>query len=393
MFQPLSLRRITLPHRILRAATFENMADAEGRVTDRLAGCYEALARGGAGTIITGFTFFTRQGRCMQPFQAGIADEGHVEAWKRVIDRVKAAEPGVKLFLQVAHTGRQTGREATGSTPVGAGPVRCTYFLSRVRTLREDEVPALARGFGEAVARAERAGFDGVQIHAAHGYLIHQFLSPHTNRRSDRYGQDRTLFLKEVLAEARARSGLPILLKMSGSEDARKGVRPDLVREYVREIARWDAVDAIEVSYGTMEIAFNIIRGGHPLDPVLIHNRLFTRFGPFLCQVFKKFIFPFYRQRFLPYEDLYNLENAVRIKAGSDLPILVTGGIRSKGQIREILGRHGLDGVTLCRPFVREPDLVRKFREHDEERSTCTSCNMCTVMSDSPNPLRCYLRK
>ena len=392
IFEPLVCRRLTLPTRIVRAATYENMADERGRVGERHAELYERLARGGAGTIITGFGYVSRQGRALQPFQAGIADEEHVEAWKPVIERVKRADPACRVILQIAHTGRQTGRAATGQAVVGAGPVRCTYFLSRVHTLTTNETAAQARGFGEACERAARAGFDAVQIHAAHGYLIHQFLSPFTNRRRDRYGSDRSLFLKEVLREARSRTKIPLLLKMSGAEDRPRAITPELTAAYIREIEPLDAVDAIEISYGTMEIAFNIIRGGHPLDPVLRYNQLFTRFGSAFCWFFRNVVFDWYKRRFLPFSPKYNLENALAIKKASRsaIPLLVTGGIRTVAQIREIVEERGLDGVTLCRPFIREPEIVAKFRADPRAVSRCTNCNLCTVHCDSPHPLRCH---
>ncbi|MFZ2955743.1 MAG: NADH:flavin oxidoreductase [Candidatus Ozemobacteraceae bacterium] len=392
IFSPLPLKRLTLPTRILRAATFENMADPSGCVGERHGALYEALAKGGVGTIITGFSYVSRQGRALQPFQAGIAGEEHVEAWKHVIERVKKADPSCKIILQIAHTGRQTGRKATGQAVVGAGPVRCTYFLSRVHTLTEPEVAAQARVFGEACKRAARAGFDAVQIHSAHGYLIHQFLSPYTNRRHDKYGEDRALFLKEVLREARSQTSIPIILKMSGSEDRLRAITPDLTSAYIRQIEPLNIVDAVEISYGTMEIAFNIMRGGHPLEPVLRHNHLFTRFGPAFLWLFKNIIFHWYKRRFLSFSPMYNLENAVAIKkkTNSAIPLLVTGGIRSGGQIQEILDKHCLDGVTLCRPFICEPDIVAKFRSDPRAKSLCTSCNLCTVNCDSQNPLRCY---
>ncbi|MBF0546132.1 MAG: NADH:flavin oxidoreductase [Candidatus Riflebacteria bacterium] len=392
IFSPLKLKHLTLPSRILRAATYENMADPDGCVGEQHARLYQKLATGGAGTIITGFSYVSRQGRALQPFQAGIANDEHIEAWKKVIDRVKQADPNCRIILQIAHTGRQTDRKATGETPVGAGPVRCTYFLSRVHTLTESETAAQVKIFGQACKRASRAGFDAVQIHSAHGYLIHQFLSPYTNRRHDRYGENRFLFLKEVLEDARSRTSIPIILKMSGSEDRPRAITPDLTSAYISEIEHLNIVDAIEISYGTMEIAFNIMRGGHPLDPVLHHNYLFTRFGPAFLWFFKHFVFHWYKRRFLPFSPMYNLENAIHIKkkTNSTIPLLVTGGIRSVEHIREVIEKHGFDGVTMCRPFICEPDIVTKFSSNLSKKSLCTSCNLCAVNCDSPNPLKCY---
>lgn len=390
MFEPLPLRHITLPHRIIRAATFDNMATADGFPTERQADLFSGLARGEAGSIITGFTYVSREGRAMQPFQAGLDQDDKIAPWARLLERVHAARPGTRMFLQLAHTGRQTISRATGRPVVGAGPVRCTYFLSPVRTLSEREVRQKVDEFVSATERARKAGFDGVQIHAAHGYLIHQFLSPHTNRRKDRYGADPLLFLEEIMEGIRARSDIPVLLKLSGSEDRTNGITVDLMASYLRRIDRME-VDAVEISYGTMEIAFNIIRGGHPADVALRYNQLFTRFGRLFCLAFKRFIYPWYKKRFLKYNDLYNLENAVRLKAVAQAPVIVTGGIRTGAQITRILQEHHLDGVSLSRPFICEPDFVQKLRRDPDARSRCVNCNLCTVMCDSQEPLHCYL--
>jgi len=245
MFQQLQLRGLTLPGRILRAATFENMAEPDGKPGKGHAALYVRLALGGAGTIITGFAYTSLQGRAAQRFQAGIDAEDKVEAWKRVIGRVKQANPETKIILQMAHTGRQTISAVTGRPVVGAGPVRCTYFLSTVRTLTEPEAAAIVREFGRAVARAARAGFDAVQIHAAHGYLIHQFLSPHTNRRKDRYGDDPLLFLKEVLTElVRELDRHSVRLQCEGGNFQLKAFRMDL-EQLLRQLLH-NAIEASE---------------------------------------------------------------------------------------------------------------------------------------------------
>lgn len=388
---PLALGRLILPHRIIRAATFENAADQCGNPTERHAELYSALALGNVGTIITGFTYVSPEGRAMHPFQAGMDRDQVIDPWQEVIARVKAADPEVKIIAQIAHTGRQTVSVRTGRPVVGAGPVRCSYFLSPVRTLREDEIPRRVRDFVAAAVRAERAGFDGIQVHAAHGYLIHQFLSPHTNRRQDCYGHDPFLFLRQILEGIREKTDIPILLKLSAAEDRPNGMQLPLAEEWLRKIESLGVVAAVEISYGTMEIALNIIRGGQPLDAVLAHNPLFTRWGFLFAVAFRHLLFSWYRKRFLPYRDMYNLNHAIRLRRAVKMPLLVTGGIRSGEQVAEILTTHGIDGVTLCRPFICEPDLVKRLRENPRYRSRCSSCNLCTVLCDSPRSLQCYL--
>lgn len=389
MFSPLHLKRITLPNRVVRAATFENMADSSGKPTSAFTKLYLNLARGGVKTIITGFNFTSWEGRAMQPFQAGIDDDNKVEAWKHVVEPIKKEFPDIKLIIQVSHAGRQTISKMTGGPVRGAGPIKCTYFRSRVKPFSTDEVRRKVDEYISAAKRAQAAGFDAVQIHAAHGYLIHQFLSPHTNQRSDQYGSDRLLFLKQIIAGVHGETSIPVLLKVSGADDRQRGLNLPLILSYWPQIDGLK-VDAVEVSYGMMETAFNIIRGGHPLEPVLKHNPLFNRYFSLQQWLFKHFIFHWYKRSFIAYSDLYNLENAGKIKAISKTPILVTGGIRTRAQIGTILQDRKVDGVTLCRPFVCEPDLLNRFKTDNRTRSRCTSCNLCTVMCDSKNPLRCY---
>ena len=389
MFSPLKLKRITLPNRIIRAATFENMADVEGVPTAKFSKLYKDLAAGGARTIITGFNHTSREGRAMQPFQAGINDSRKVAGWRQVIDAVKAEHPEAQLIIQISHTGRQTISRATHMPVKGAGPVKCTYFRQRVIPLTTDEVKEKVDEYIAAAKNAEAAGFDAVQIHCAHGYLIHQFLSPFTNNRNDEYGNDRLLFLRQIVEGVKAATTLPVFLKISAADDRQRGLNLPLVMSYWPVIDSLE-VDAVEISYGMMEVAFNIIRGDHPLDPVLKHNCLFNRYHPALKWLFKHIIFHWYKRSFIDYCDLYNLENAARIKAISKTPILVTGGVRKKSQIEYIINQRGLDGVTLSRPFVCEPDFINRLAAADEVISRCTSCNLCTVMCDSKQPLRCY---
>lgn len=389
MFSPLKLKRITLPNRIIRAATFENMADADGVPTEKFTELYKKLAAGGARNIITGFAHTSREGRAMQPFQAGINDSVKVEAWQQIIDAVKSYQPETNLIIQISHTGRQTISRATHMPVKGASSIRCTYFRQRVTPLTTDEVKEKVDEYITAARNAQKAGFDAVQIHCAHGYLIHQFLSPFTNNRDDEYGNDRLLFLRQIVEGIKAATRLPIFLKISAGDDRQRGLNLPLVMSYWPVIDSLE-VDAVEISYGMMEVAFNIIRGDHPLDPVLKHNSLFNRYHPALRWIFKHFIFHWYKRSFINYCDLYNLENAARIKTISKTPILVTGGIRKKSQIDFIINKRGLDGITLSRPFVCEPDFVNRLAADGEVVSRCTSCNLCTVMCDSKQPLRCY---
>ena len=168
--------------RIIRSATIENMADRNVVVDiEKLSELYNNIS---AHTIITGFTYVSENGRAMQKLQAGMVTQEHQNAWTKLVQKVKKNTPAKKLILQLAHTGRQTTRP----NAVGASKKKCSYFRNKVRALTETEIAKIIEDFAKSARMAKDAGFDGVQIHAAHGYLIHQFLSPHTNTREDKAG-------------------------------------------------------------------------------------------------------------------------------------------------------------------------------------------------------------
>jgi 2,4-dienoyl-CoA reductase-like NADH-dependent reductase (Old Yellow Enzyme family) len=393
LFTPLELQNVAIRNRILRSATYEGMGEPNGVPRPELATLYADLARGGAGAIITGFAYISQAGRAMQPGQCGIDDDEKMETWKAIVQQVKKNAPDTRLFMQLAHTGRQTRREATGLPVSGVSARRCSYFRQNVKVLAEDEIKAIITEFGQAAYRASQAGFDGVQIHAAHGYLVHQFLSPWTNTRKDRWA-DRPLFLEETIRAVKRVCGenYPVLVKLSAADDNSPGIR---VEDAINTVKRMEplGIDAVEISYGTMEYALNIIRGQCPVDLVLSVNPLFNRIPPFIRGIWKLFRAKAFMARFIPFRENYNVEAAARIKAATSLPIIAVGGIRGKAAMMDCLGKHGLDAVSVCRPLICEPDWPLKLRSGVSERSACTNCNLCTIYCDSLRSLRCYRRR
>jgi len=393
LFTPLALSRITLENRLFRAATYEGFGDSRGFPRPELGEFYLDLARGGVGTIITGFAFVSRAGRAMQPAQCGIDDDDKVGPWKAIVDRVKREVPSVRMVMQLAHTGRQTRRESTGLPVVGASSRQCSYFRQRVTALEDRNVETIVAEFGRAAFRARQAGFDGVQVHGAHGYLVHQFLSPWTNTRTDRWS-DRPLFLEEIVRDVRRMCGddYPVFVKLSAIDDYDPGIRVD---DTIRTVKRLETcgVDAVEISYGTMEFALNIIRGRCPVDLVLEVNPLFNRIPAAVRGVWKWLRAGSYTERFIPFEENYNAAAAARIRAETSLPVIVVGGVRTLAGMRNCLISYGLDGVSLCRPLIAEPDLPLMLRNGLSDRSSCTNCNLCTIYCDSSRSLRCYRKR
>ncbi len=390
LFSPLTLRNVILKNRIIRAATYEGMADADGVPGDALVPLYRNLAAGGAGAIITGFVYVSQAGRAMQPRQGGIDNDEKTAAWQNIVAQVKSSAPDVRLFMQLAHAGRQTRQTVTGLPVYGVSPRRCTYFRQKTTMLSDHVIESIIEDFAMASSRAQAAGFDGIQLHAAHGYLIHQFLSPWTNTRHDRWGEP-TLFLKETVSAVKAACGdnYPVLVKLSATDDNAPGIR---IEDTIKTVKCLEVlgIDAVEISYGTMEYALNIIRGACPVDLVLRINPLFNRIPRVLQGIWKAFRADAYKARFYPFEEQYNAKAAVLIKQNTTLPVITVGGMRSLRGMTECLVRDGLDAVSLCRPLICEPDLPLKLQTGISLHSACTNCNRCTIYCDSPHALRCY---
>ncbi|NQU42798.1 NADH:flavin oxidoreductase [bacterium] len=393
VFRPLRLGALTLRNRLIRSATYEGLGDRQGMPrVEELTRLYCDLASGGIGAIVTGFTAVSQDGRAMHSGQCGFDSEAKADAWRRVREAVRACDPDVPMIAQLAHTGRQTLETATGKPVVGASSRACTYFRQPVHALDEVGIERIIEAFAAAALRARDAGFDGVQIHAAHGYLIHQFLSPWTNRREDRWGE-KDRFCLEVVERVRERCGpgFSVWIKLSGEEDRTPGVR---IADTVRTAQRLESagVDLLEVSYGTMETALNIIRGACPVNVILKVNPLFSHISPHWRPLWKAVVGPKHLYRLKRFTPNYNLAAATAVKEAVSVPVAVVGGIRSLDDAIQCLqgsGGPGLDAVGLCRPLIREPDLPARWRNGAASKSTCTNCNLCTVYCDGAVPTEC----
>jgi 2,4-dienoyl-CoA reductase-like NADH-dependent reductase (Old Yellow Enzyme family) len=389
LFTPLPLRNITLRNRIVRSATYEGLGNPDGTPRPELTGLYRRLAEGGAGTLITGFVFISQTGRAMQPGQCGIDSDGKTAAWETITEPIKRDFPGTALFMQLAHTGRQTRGSITGRPVLGVSRRRCSYFRQRVHVLSNEEIEAIAGEFAAAAKRAQRAGFDGVQLHAAHGYLIHQFLSPWTNNRRDRWG-DPAGFLEATIRAVKTACGdaFPVLLKLSAADDNTPGIRLENTIETIRKIAPL-GIDAVEISYGTMEHALNIMRGDCPVDLAMEINPLFNQIPHPLRVLWLRFRAPAYTRHFIPFSPAYNLDAAAQIKEQTDVPVFTVGGFRDAEAMAAAVAEGRTDAVSLCRPLIIDPAWPRKIEQGVSARSACTNCNRCTIYCDSPEPTRC----
>jgi len=371
------------------------MCDAEGRPSPAYLGYYRKLSAQELGGLITGFAYVSRDGRAMQPGQAGMDSDDKVGLFRQVTRAVH--ENGCRIFLQLAHAGRQTVPAATGGRIYAPSAIRSPYFNQRPCRLTEPEVERIIDGFAAAARRARDAGFDGVQLHAAHGYLVHQFLHPACNDRKDIYGIDPalgigTVFLQRILERIRASCGAdyPLLIKVSSGDSSRRPMTETQFIQLVRFL-ELNRLDAIEVSFGTMDHALNIFRGQTvPLEAILNFNpRNRTKSG--LRRLFWRMcVLPWLKRSFLPFTPMYNLAAAQLAKQHTSIPILSVGGFRCGAHIRSAIEELGIDFVSLCRPILCEPDFVKKLRQDADYESRCANCNRCAIMCDSGSPTHCY---
>ena len=360
LFDELTIGTMTARNRVVRAATAESLAMPTGRPTSRLFAMYEELSRGGVGTIITGYTFVTPDGKPSEG-ALGLCDDAFLDDYRELVDLVHAN--GARIVMQLVYGGSKSKlspddprRLAPASTPpedwVPNAQILGASALENLRThvvpkeATPNELAALAQAFGAAAARAKACGFDGVEVHAAHGYLLSQFLSRWFNVREDAYGgtlRNRARLALECVAAVRAAVGpdYPVLVKVNNCDDLEDpaGARGGLSEDESAQVAAWlvqAGANCIDVSGDWHAVPSRDVAG----DP------FFADFG-------------------------------ARLARELDVPIIVTGGWRRLDVIARHLQDDGIAGIAMARPFIREPNLVNRWQQGNEKPSKCTACGYC----------------
>jgi 2,4-dienoyl-CoA reductase-like NADH-dependent reductase (Old Yellow Enzyme family) len=345
LFDPISINGMTLANRFVRSATWEGLADEAGAATPRLVEMMVELARGEVGLIITGYAFVSPEGRS-SPGQLAIHDDLFIPGLREMVRSVHAA--GGKIALQVVHGGAFSDAELSGMETVGPS-AGGEGALPACRPLTSGGIAQIVAVFRDAAVRAKLAGFDAVQIHAAHGFLLSQFLSPALNRRTDEYGgalANRARLLLQVVRGMREATGpgYPLLAKLNSEDFLEGGMsREEAVR--VAALLQEASIDAIELSGGTVVSPAKL----HPPRPGAqrTENEVFYR------------------------------DAAELYKPTIEVPLMLVGGIRSYEVADELVRGGTTDCVSLSRPLIREPGLVRRWREGDRRKAECGSCNQC----------------
>ena len=376
-FEPVRLGPITLKNRVIKAATFEGVTP-DALVTDALIAFHRRVALGGAGMSTVAYLAVTSGGRT----------EARQIWWRpetlagllRLTDAVHGA--GAKVSAQLGHAGPVADPWST-KTPA-FGPSRRLGPLGITRAVAD--VESVIGAFGDAAAMAEQAGFDAVELHFGHGYLVSAFLSPRENRRTDEWGgslEGRARLARAIAERVRERVGgrLAVTCKLNLEDGVRGG---NTLADCV-QVARWletdGTVDAITLTAGSsLSNPMYLFRGDLPLDEFAAQFREPRRLA---LRLFGRVLFKHY-----PYEPLFLLPLAKAVRAAVKLPLVLLGGITDLAGINRALG-EGFELVAMARALLKEPDLVNTMMRDSAARSTCTHCNRCmpTIYTRTRCPL------
>jgi 2,4-dienoyl-CoA reductase-like NADH-dependent reductase (Old Yellow Enzyme family) len=343
------------------------MADDDGLVDNRYVSLYENLAKGGVGLIIAGFAFVKENGIAAN-HQTGIHTDECIPMLKKTADAVHNIDQKVKLVLQIAHGGRQIESDIVKKMrfePIAPSPIADKSIGIVPKEMTIKDIEDMTRSFIRSAERAKRAGFDGVQLHAAHGYLLSEFLSPLMNKRTDDYGgnlENRLRIIVEIFDGLKEACGedWAVLIKLQIDDFVRE--EPSLKPPESIKIARRIA----EIGFDAIEISGGIYESNEELDPWNLKVKTTDE-----------------EAYFLPYAKKAK-------KVVGETPLILVGGIRSFGVAEGIVKDGYADFISMSRPFIMEPDLLLKWLNELSDRATCTSCNLCdTEMGDKG--LRCLL--
>jgi len=365
LFETMKIGRLRLRNRFVRSATYDGCADKGGHVTDKQIHLYEELAGGGVGLIVSGIASVHPSGR-ISAFQNIVSDDSAIPGLKKLVDTVKSH--GAGIALQLFHGGRESAvyqkyrkKEAISPSVVSNDP----FCNLKYRAITEDEIIEIIGAFGDAAVRARASGFDAVQIHGAHAYLPSQFLSPFTNRRTDAWGgnpEKRLRFLHEIYKDIRNKVGAdyPVLIKIGVADGFAEGLQFSEGKTAAVLCADW-GFDAIEISQG--------LRG-------------------------KRYSQTEFRTKIKgPEQEGYFRSWCKEVREAVDVPVMMVGGLRRFELMEEVIQNSEADYVSLCRPLIREPDIIGRWEKGEGARPSCISCNLCFEALLKGKPLHCAYSK
>ncbi len=356
---PKKIGKLEIKNRFVRSATYEGLAAEDGEITDKLIDFYKTLSEGGTGLIITSYAFTQQSGRANNK-QIGVYKDDFIPGLRRLAKIIHEHGEGCKVALQLVHAGRQSHQVKETTAP---SAILERFSNKMPREMTTDEIEETIENFAQAVRRAKEAGYDGIQLHGAHGYLISEFLSPYTNRRTDQYGgniENRLRFVKQIYKRSRELVGVdfPILIKMNCDDFLEGGITLEESKKITKMLSEI-GYDAIEISSCMWETV----------------RRKKEEIG--------------WKPTFIPEsrmsvgkinEPAYHLPYAKEIKKDIDIPLILVGGVNSIDLVEEILNKGDADFVSFSRPLIREPDLPNRWMKGIGSSTVdCDYCNNCLM--------------
>jgi 2,4-dienoyl-CoA reductase-like NADH-dependent reductase (Old Yellow Enzyme family) len=347
LFKDAKIGGLSIKNRLIRSATYEGMADENGGVTSQLYGVYTRLAEGNLGLIITSGAYILPEGKGM-PGMLGIHDDSLIEGYRRLTHKVH--QTNSKIVMQLLYCGTQGYINIPHVFSPSAIPEKVTKRTGKIMSLTD--IVQLKKAYVEAAVRAKTAGFDGVQIHAATGFLLSQFLCPYYNHRTDFYGgyiKNRMRLLMEVYEEIRQVVGwdFAVLVKINCADFIEEGLTfEDSL--YVCQCLEEKGIDALEITGGMVAVR----------EKVTIRPNIIA-----------------------PEQEAYFAQYASKIADKVKTPIILVGGLRSPEVMQRLLNQTRISYFSMCRPLISEPNLVKRWQGGEQERARCLSCNKCSSFS------------
>jgi 2,4-dienoyl-CoA reductase-like NADH-dependent reductase (Old Yellow Enzyme family) len=375
VFTPVRIGGLRLQNRLMRAGCYEGLARG-GRLTDELVAHHARLASGGFAMTTLGYCAVAADGR-------GFPDELWMSPdLARDLVRFTSAvhAEAAAASIQLVHCGFFSSPSVIGRRPLGASPKLCLYRGAVCTEMTEGEVEEKTQDFARSARLARDAGFDAVELHAGHGYLLSQFLSPWTNRRRDRYGgplENRLRFPSAVVRRVREAvgPGFPVLVKMNVSDGFRGGLGIDEAIAVARGLEAAGASALVPSCGFTARTSLYMMRGNLPIREMAANQA--TLAGRLGTRLFGRLIVPRY-----PFRPLFLLGDARRIRAAVRIPVLYVGGALSLSDMETVIG-EGFDMVQAGRATVRDPALPRRLRSGEVTGSDCDHCNRCIAAMEA----------
>ncbi|MGM9796327.1 MAG: NADH:flavin oxidoreductase [Parabacteroides sp.] len=372
LFTPGKIGPLTLRNRTIRAAAYEGMCPGNAP-SEQLFNYHTAVAAGGIGMTNIAYAAVT---------QSGLSFERQLWMRKEIIPDLRKLtdsihKEGAAASIQLGHCGNMSHRRICGCTPVGASSGFNLYSPTIVRGLNPSELPAMAKAYGEAVNLACEAGMDAVEIHAGHGYLISQFLSPYTNHRSDEYGgslTNRMKFMKMCMAEVMKAAGsdMAVTVKMNMRDGFKGGMEIDECLEVARTLQDECGVHALVLSGGFVSRApMYVMRGTMPIR-TLTHYMPWG-YLPIGVRMVGKYMIPS-----VPFKEAYFLEDALKFRKALHMPLIYVGGLIARDKIEEVLN-DGFQFVAMARALVNDPGFVNRMKTDEHARVDCGHSNYCVA--------------